>query len=190
MQKLSVFNSVSLDGYFVDQHGDMSWAKAGVDEEFNAFTSENAKGGGVLLFGRVTYDMMASFWPTPMAAQMMPIVAERMNGLPKVVFSRRMTKASWNNTTVVSGDLAAEVRRLKSEPGPGMVIMGSGQIISQLSRVPGLIDEYQVVVVPVVLGAGRTQFEGLERPLALELTSSRVFKSGRVYLRYASASRA
>src|SRR3954451_11758034 len=112
MRKLSVFNQLSVDGYFVDRHGDMSWAKTGNDEEFNAFTSENASGGGVLLFGRVTYELMASFWPTSQAAQSMPVVAERMNSLPKIVFSRTLTKASWNNTTLVKSDLAQEVRKL------------------------------------------------------------------------------
>ena len=184
MRKLSVFNQVSADGFFVDRHGDMSWAKEGNDEEFNSFTSDNARGGGVLLFGRVTYDLMASFWPTPMAAQSMPVVADRMNDLPKIVFSRTMTKASWNNTTIVKGDLAEEVWRLKAEPGPGMVIMGSGKIISQLAPVPDLIDEYQFVVIPVVLGAGRSLFEGLEQAVKLKLTSSRTFKNGKVFLRY------
>jgi len=84
VQKLIVFNHVSLDGYFVDANGDMSWAHK-QDAEWNAFVEENASGGGTLVFGRITYDLMASFWPTPMAMQMMPVVAERMNNLPKVV---------------------------------------------------------------------------------------------------------
>ena len=94
MRKLVVFNQVSIDGYFVDNHRDMSWAKQGADEEFNRFSSDRARGGGVLLFGRVTYELMASFWPTREAAQAMPSVAERMNHLPKVVFSRTMKRAT------------------------------------------------------------------------------------------------
>lgn len=94
MRKLVVFNHVSLDGYFVDSTGSMTWAKAGTkDAEWNAFVAENAKGDSPLLFGRVTYELMASFWPTPMADQHDPIVAERMNKLQKVVFSRTLGKA-------------------------------------------------------------------------------------------------
>ena len=183
MRKLSVFNQVSLDGYFVDAKGDMSWAKEDNDEEFNAFTSENAKGGGELLFGRITYEMMASFWPTPQAYQMLPDVAEQMNNLPKVVFSRTMDKASWNNTRLMKGDLISEVRKLKQEPGQDIVIMGSGTIISQLATT-GLIDEYQMVMIPVVLGSGRTMFDGIGENIKLKLTNSRAFKNGKVFLCY------
>jgi dihydrofolate reductase len=184
MRKLIVFNSQSIDGRFVDQDGSMSWAKLDNDKEFNAFSSENAKGGGTLLFGRVTYDLMASFWPTRQAIESFPDVAERMNNGPKVVFSRKMKKASWKNTRLIKGDLVAEVRRMKQEPGDGMVILGSGSIVSQLAG-EGLVDEYQIVVNPVALGGGRTMFDGLGEKLRLKLTKSRVFRNGKVYLCYA-----
>jgi dihydrofolate reductase len=175
---------VSLDGYFVDAKGDMSWAKADhQDPEWNAFVSQNASGGGVLVFGRVTYDLMASFWPTPAAIQAMPAVAEGMNSMPKVVFSRKLDEASWNNTTVVKGDPAVEMRRMKQEPGQDMAILGSGTIVSQLAQA-GLIDEYQVVVNPVVLGKGRTMFDGMNEKLTLKLTKSRAFANGNVLLCY------
>ena len=184
MQKLIVFNHVTLDGYFVDANGDMSWAKADHnDAEWNAFVAENASGGGTLVFGRITYELMASFWPTPMAMQMMPAVAEGMNRLPKVVFSKTLKEASWNNTKLVKGDLAAEIRKMKKEPGEGMVILGSGSIVSQLAP-EGLIDEYQVVVNPVVLGKGRTMFDGIKEKLNLKLTKTRTFGNGKVFLCY------
>ena len=183
MRKLSVFNSVTLDGYFTDKNGDMSWAHQQNDPEWSAFTAENAKSGGELLFGRITYDLMASFWPTPGAASAFPEVAEGINKAPKVVFSKKMDKAEWNNTRVVKGDLAEEVRKLKEEPGDDMVIMGSGTIISQLAPT-GLIDEYQIVVNPIVLGKGRTMFEGRDDRLKLKLASSRAFKNGNVLLNY------
>jgi len=116
MQKLAVFNHVTLDGYFVDMKGDMSWAHKN-DAEWNAFVADNASGGGVLVFGRMTYELMASFWPTPFAIESMPIVAEGMNSMPKVVFSRTLNEASWNNTKLVKGDIAAEIRKMKKEPG-------------------------------------------------------------------------
>jgi dihydrofolate reductase len=183
MRNLLVFNSVTVDGYFTDQNGDMSWAHKQDDPEWNAFTAENAKSGGELLFGRVTYDLMASFWPTPAAAQMLPEVAENINKARKVVFSRSMEKASWNNTRVVKGDLVEEVRKLKEEPGDGLVLMGSGTIISQIAPA-GLIDEYQMVVNPLVLGKGRTMFEGIKDKLNLKLASTRAFQNGNVLLSY------
>ena len=184
MQRLVVFNSVSVDGYFVDMNGDMSWAKNSTpDAEWIAFGAENAKGGGTLLFGRITYQMMASFWPTPLAAQMDPVVAEQMNRLPKVVFSRTLDQASWSNTTPVKGDMAAEVRKMKGEPGQGMAVLGSGSIVSQWAQ-EGLIDEYQIVVNPVVLGAGRTMFDGVTEKLALKLIKTRAFGNGNVLLCY------
>lgn len=185
MQKLIVFNHISLDGYFVDGTGGMSWTKSEAnDAEWNAFAAENAKGGGTLLFGRVTYEMMASYWPTPIADQHHPSVAERMNNLPKVVFSRTLDKASWKNTRLLKGDLAAEVRKLKQEPGEGMAILGSGTIVAQLAQA-GLIDEYQVAINPIILGKGRTMFEGAK--VNLKLNKSRAFVNGNVVLWYQPA---
>ena len=187
MRKLGVFNNVTLDGYFTDKNNDMSWAhKDPGDAEWNAFTAENASGEGMLLFGRITYDLMAGFWPTPLAAQLMPEVAEGMNSMPKIVFSRTMDKATWKNTTLVKDDLSAAVRKLKNHPGPDMVILGSGSIVSQLAR-EGLIDEYQFVVTPVVLGGGRTMFEGLKEKLNLKLTKTRIFGNGNILLCYEPA---
>jgi dihydrofolate reductase len=182
MRKLIVFNQVTVDGYFADMNGDMSWAH-NEDAEFNAFVEGNASAGGELLFGRITYELMASYWPTPRAIQNYPVVAKGMNSLPKVVFSRTMDKASWNNTKLVKGDVAAEIRKMKQEPGKDMVIMGSGSIVSQLAH-EGLIDEYQIVVIPVVLGKGRTMFDGIKERLALKLTKTRAFRNGNVFLCY------
>ncbi|HEU5262831.1 MAG TPA: dihydrofolate reductase family protein [Gemmatimonadales bacterium] len=184
MRKLVVFNQVTLDGYFADVRGDMSWAhKDANDAEWNAFLAENASGGGVLLFGRITYELMASYWPTPQALTNAPVVAERMNGMQKVVFSRTLDKASWQNTTLVNGDIVAAVRRMKNEPGPGMAILGSGSIVSQLTQV-GLIDEYQLVVNPIVLGKGKSMFDGFTGRLLLKLTQTRTFGNGNVLLCY------
>ena len=185
VRKLRMFNIVSLDGFFSDGHGDMSWAH-NQDAEWNAFTQENACSGGELVFGRKTYDLMASFWPTPQAAQMMPEVATGINQSPKVVFSRTLAKASWNNTRLITSDIEAAVKKLKKEPGPSLVVMGSGEIVSQLASA-GLIDEFQIVVHPLVLGGGRTLFEGVRQKFALRPVNSRTFKNGNVLLRYEPA---
>jgi dihydrofolate reductase len=182
MRKVLVFNMVSLDGYFVDGKGDMSWAHKN-DDEWNAFASQNASGSGVLLFGRVTYQMMASYWPTPMAHQNSPAVAKGMNEMPKIVFSRTLDCATWNNTKLIKGDLATEVRKLKNETGPDMVILGSGSIVSQLAQ-KNLIDEYQLALNPIVLGKGRTMFETVDQKLNLRLTNSRTFGNGTVFTCY------
>ena len=188
MRKLAVFNHVTLDGYFVDAHGDMRWAyRSQADPEWEAFVAENAKGGGELVFGRITYELMAGWWPTPAAMAGFPAVAERMNALPKIVFSRSLDRATWSNTKLVKGDLASEVRKLKQEPGENMVILGSGSIVSQLAQ-EGLIDEYQIVLNPVVLGAGRTMFEGGRQKRGFTLTRTRAFANGNVLLCYEPAS--
>jgi dihydrofolate reductase len=185
MPRVLVFNQVSLDGYFTDRNGDMSWAHKD-DPEWTAFASENAKGGGTLLFGRKTYEMMANFWPTKAAMEQMPAVAKGMNDMQKVVFSRTLDKAAWKNTKLVKGDLVAEVRKMKKAPGTDMVILGSGTIVSQLTQA-GLIDEYQLVVDPVVLGEGRTLFEGVKDKLNLKRTNARTFGNGNVVLTYQRA---
>ena len=112
-----------------------------------------------------------------------PVVAERMNNQPKLVFSRTLSEAPWNRTRLVTGDLAAEIRAQKDEPGNDMAILGSGSIVAQLTQ-ERLIDEYQIAVIPVALGAGRTMFEGIREKLSLELTETRDFANGNVLLRY------
>lgn len=186
MRKLSVFNNISLDGYFTSTDGDMSWAypsaEAAQDAEWQAFTAQNASGGGELLFGRITYEQMKSFWPTPAAAQQMPEVAKGMNEMKKTVISRSLTHSDWQNTGVAS-DLIATARRLRDGDGPGVTILGSGQIVAQLSEA-GLIDEYSFVTCPLALGAGRTLFDGMTHRLDMELQSSRSFRNGRVFSIY------
>ncbi|MFZ1083138.1 MAG: dihydrofolate reductase family protein [Candidatus Kryptoniota bacterium] len=185
MQKLTVFNMISLDGYFVDANGEMSWAHSdrSNDAEFNEFIQNNASGGGELLFGRKTYDLMVSHWPTPEAKQNDPVVAEGMNSMAKVVFSRTMDMATWSNTRLVKDSMVDEVRKMKQESGPGMVILGSGEIVSQLAQ-EGLIDEYQILVIPIVLGKGRTMFDGVKDRFSVKLTKSRAFANGNVFLCY------
>ena len=131
MRKLSAFLNLTLDGYFAGPHGELDWAHRGSqDPEWNAFIAQNAKSGGTLLLGRVTYEMMVSYWPTPEAKKNDPVVAEGMNSAPKVVFSRTLGKSPWSNTTVMKGDLATEVRKLKQGSGSDITILGSGSIVS------------------------------------------------------------
>ena len=186
MRKLVVFNSVTLDGYFSGPNGDLSWAHRPKDPEWDAFVAENASGGGLLLFGRITYELMAGYWPTPLARQNDPAVADHINNLQKVVFSRTLDSATWANTKLVKNNPAAEVRKMKNESGKGITILGSGSIVSQLTQ-EHLIDEYQIVVIPVVLGNGKTMFEGIKEKSTLKLTKTRAFRNGNVLLSYERA---
>jgi len=179
-----MFNNISLDGYFTDANNDMSWAHAGADDpELREFTAGNAKGAAALIFGRVTYQMMANFWPTPQAAAAMPDVARGMNQARKYVFSHSLQKTDWANTTILSGDPVSEITRMKQGNGPQMTLLGSGSIARQLAAA-GLIDDYQLLVCPVILGGGRTLFEGVNGRPALKLANSRTFQNGRVFLHY------
>jgi len=182
MRKLLVFNQVSLDGFIADEHGDMSWAHKS-DPEWNAYVEGNASGDSVFLFGRKTYELMAGYWPTPLALQANPQVAQAMNGRLKIVFSKTLGTPAWNNTRVVRDDPAGAVRALKNEPGPGLVIFGSGTIVSLLAD-EGLIDEFQMVINPVALGSGRPMFAGLTRMLRLETLEARAFSNGNVVITY------
>ncbi len=186
-RKLSVFNQISLDGYFCGENGDLSWAnKHSDDKEWNDFVSGNASGGGVLVFGRITYEMMAGYWPSKLAMENDPIVAGQMNKLQKIVFSKKMKKAEWQNTLLINGNIVDEVKKLKSMPGDDMVILGSGSIVSQLTDA-GLIDEYQIIINPIVLGKGRSMFEGVTNSAKLSLRDTRQFKNGNILMNYVTA---
>jgi len=185
MRRVTIFEQTSLDGFFADANGDMSWAHKD-DPEWNAFAGSNARSGGALLFGRVTYELMAKFWPTPEAKEIMPAVAEGMNRMSKYVFSRTLDQVTWSNTTLLKGEPAEEVRKLKREVGPDLVILGSGSIVSQLAQA-GLIDGYQIVVNPIILGRGKSLFETVTRRLDLRLIDRKPFRNGNTVLTFDSA---
>lgn len=181
MRRVTVFNLVTLDGYFAGQGGDISWHM--VDEEFQELANAASNSGNTLLFGRVTYELMKSYWPTPEALKDDPIVAQGMNKSEKIVFSRSLNKADWNNTRLVKGDMIEEVRKLKQGSGKDLTVLGSGSIVSQLAQA-GLIDEYQILLNPVVIGKGKTMFEGVKDHFTLKLTKTRVFGNGNILLTY------
>lgn len=180
MGKLSVFNFVTLNGFYKGPGEDISWHKHGGDE--NKFSEDNLKSGNILLFGRVTYQMMAGFWPSPMALENFPVVAEGMNKVEKIVFSKTLKKAEWNNSRLVTDNIIDEVKALKQQE-KNMTILGSGSIITLFAN-HNLIDEYQIMIDPVAIGEGTPLFKGIERQLDLKLTDTRTFNSGVVLLNY------
>lgn len=181
MGKLTAFNFITMNGYFKGPNEDIRWHRHG--EEENEYANEGLQSGSTLLFGRVTYEMMASFWPTPMAKETAKATAEGMNKAEKIVFSRTLKKAEWNNTRIVKDNMLEEVKKLKQVPGKDMTLLGSGSIITQLAE-QGLIDEYLVMVDPVALGDGTPILKGIRKKLDLQLINTRTFKSGVVLLCY------
>lgn len=181
MRKIIVFENVTLDGFMAGPNGEIDWAIR--DDEVTQYSKEGHDSVDMFLFGRVTYDMMASFWPTPAGQSANPVFAEFLNTSPKIVFSTTLKKADWQNAEVVKELTNEEILKLKQQPGKNMMIFGSGTIVEQLTKL-GLIDEYQLMVNPVILGKGKPLFENITDKINLKLVKTKTFKSGIVLLQY------
>jgi dihydrofolate reductase len=172
---------MTLDGYHEGPNHEFDWPN--VDDEFNEFAISQLNDIDVLLFGRATYEGMASYWPTPAAQEGDPLVAGFMNRVPKIVFSTTLPSADWENTTLVSGDVAPAISELKAQPGKNLAMFGSSNLTVSLLE-QGLVDEIRVMVMPVLLGAGNSLFGGLKDRLHLKLARATTFSSGNVLLHY------
>jgi dihydrofolate reductase len=181
MGKLTSFTFLSLDGYYKGADEDISWHQHGQEE--GKWSADNLKAENILLFGRKTYQHMASFWPTPLAAQLFPEVATGMNKAEKIVFSTTLIRADWNNTRVIRNNLVNEVRNLKDSSNKDMTILGSGEIVSQLAAA-GMIDAFNFMIDPVAIGKGTPLFQRITTHLAVKLTGIRTFTSGVVLIQY------
>ncbi len=186
MRKIVVFNLVTVDGFFAGPNGEIDWHNA--DDEFDRFTIEwiQTKPFDTLIFGRTTYELMASYWPTPEAIKNDPIVAAYMNSVPKIVFSKTLRKAEeglhWKNIKIFHEIKPEEIVQLKEQKGRDISIFGSGTIVQQFTNL-GLIDEYQLMVNPIILGAGKPLFKDVKN-MKLKLLNTRIFKNGNVLLCY------
>ncbi|MEO7001592.1 MAG: dihydrofolate reductase family protein [Ktedonobacterales bacterium] len=181
MRKVMLFMLVTLDGFFEGPNQDISWHN--VDDEFNEFAVKQLGEVDTLFFGRVTYQGMASYWPTPMATEDDPVVTGIMNSKPKVVFSTTLEAADWENSRLVKEDVAAAVAQLKQEAGKDIAIFGSSDLTVSLIEM-GLVDELRILVNPVVLGAGKRLLAGIHDAPKLQLLETRAFRNGNVLLRY------
>ncbi len=181
MRKVIVSNLISLDGFIAGPKGEIDWF--GWDKELESYSKEQLGSMGTILFGRVTYELMAGYWPTATADTIDQIIINAMNNLPKVVFSKTLYKVEWNNSRLVKDDIEGEVAGLKRGPGKDIVIYGSGSIVSALAQA-GLIDEYRIFVNPVVLGSGKPQFGDINDRINLKLLSTKTFGNGLVLLCY------
>ena len=199
MRKLIVFNNVTLDGYFAGVDGDISWAESGSDDaEYSAFVAGNASGGGQLVLGRVTYEIFAQAWPTLTDEENWRLVKEaggepgekaegnpfsdRMNSIPKYVVSTSLSEVSWNNTTLLRENIPEEVSLLKQQRGKDILVYGSAELANSLFQ-HGLVDEFRLLVFPVIIGKGKRLFkEGVRK--AMVLWEVKKYTSGVLLLRY------
>jgi dihydrofolate reductase len=181
MRKVFLFNMISLDGFFEGTNREIDWHN--VDGEFNAFAEQQLKEADMLLFGRVTYELMASYWPTESAIANDPIIAYKMNTIPKIVFSKTLAKVKWNNTRLIKENSTEEISKLKQQPGKDIAIFGSSNLAISLLQ-HGFIDEYRIMINPVILGQGKTLFDGINDRLNLKLLKTKTFRSGNVLLYY------
>lgn len=181
MRKLFLFNLISIDGFFEGPNKELDWHN--VDAEFNEFAIRQLNSIDMILFGRITYELMASYWPSDEAIKGDPEVAGRMNSIQKIVFSKTLPKADWSNTTLISDNAPEEVMKLKNQTGKDIAIFGSFGLA--LTLLPdNLIDEFRIMINPVVLGEGKQMFDEITGRLHLKLTNTKVFKSGNVLLYY------
>jgi dihydrofolate reductase len=171
---------MTLDGFFEGPKG-LDWVV--LDADFFEYARELLKEAGTLLFGRKTYEHMAAHWPTAPADE----IAYKMNHLPKLVFSGTLDKVEWNHSTLLKADYAEEVSRLKQQDGQGaLVILGSAALASHFLQV-GLVDEYRVILNPVLVGAGRPLFPDIQQKISLKLTRTKPLASGVIILYYERA---
>ena len=187
MERVTAFVHVTIDGFFAGPRGEIDWFKAiRRDPEYEAYTHGQSQDGSTLVFGRTTYEMMKSYWPTPEAIKTDPQMAKVVNQSPKLVFSRTLRKVeegpNWKNIELVREIDPAAIRKRKKEAENDFTILGSGSIFQQFAN-QGLLDEYILVVVPIVLGAGKPLFKDVQKT-DLELLESRSFKNGLTVLTY------
>ena len=179
MRKLIQWNLITLDGFFDGAKSwELDWHHYFWGKELEVFSIEQLKSADILLFGRITYEGMAAYWQTATGE-----VADYMNRLPKVVFSRTLGRADWANTTLVKEDAMQAVQELKTQGNGNMFVFGSGDLCAQLAE-NGLFDEYRIALSPTILGKGKTLFgRGMSR-FQLELLEARPLATGVVILRY------
>ena len=181
MRKLIMWNMVTLDGFFEGpKPWDIDWHELVWGEELEQMSIEQTGSADLLLFGRRTYQGMAQYWPTAAGEGE---VADIMNSISKIVFSRTLDKADWSNTRLVNSDAEEEVGRLKKQAGKDILVFGSADLSASLTQA-GLFDEYRLGVVPVLLGGGNPLFKPAPVRLKMKLLEARPLKTGGVILRY------
>lgn len=179
MRKIVVWNLMSLDGSFEGaEKWDLALHETAWGDELHAFSLKQAEEIGTLLFGRVTYEGMAAYWSKETGP-----IADFMNGVEKVVASRSLEKATWNNSRLLEGELPGAVEKLRRQPGKDIYVFGSADLVADLLR-HELVDEYRICIAPVVLGKGNPLFKPSDRTLGMKLIKTTPLKTGAVILYY------
>ncbi len=174
-----MWNLVTLDGFFEGSKSwEIDWHNYVWGEELEQLSIEQSRSADMLLFGRVTYQGMAAYWSSEKGE-----IADFMNNIPKIVFSRTLEKAEWTNTRLVKENAEQEVARLKQQSGKDLFIFGSANLSSTLTQ-HGLIDEYRLGITPVILGGGNPLFKPTPQRMKMKLLEARPLKSGCVIVRY------
>ncbi|AKP50901.1 dihydrofolate reductase family protein [Cyclobacterium amurskyense] len=181
MAKLTSFTFISLNGFYKGINEDINWHQHGGEEA--QYSVESLKSNDTLLFGRVTYEMMKSFWPTQMAYDSFPEVADGMNNSEKIVVSKTLESTDWKNTQIINENLIDRIAELKKTSNKNITLLGSGKILAQLMNA-NLVDEYQIMIDPIFIEKGEPILDNLKNNIKLELTKSKVFKSGTILLYY------
>jgi dihydrofolate reductase len=179
MRKLIMWNVITLDGYFEgDKNWDLSFHEVIWGQELEKLSLEQLNSADFLVFGRVTYEGMAAYWKDAEGE-----IADHMNKIPKLVFSRTLQSADWNNTTLIKGNASAEINRMKAEGNRDMYVFGSANL-SETFVNDNLFDEYRIGISPVILGSGRPLFRQTAVPKRLNLVSAQKLSTGGVVLKY------
>ncbi|WP_413377971.1 dihydrofolate reductase family protein [Alkalihalobacillus sp. 1P02AB] len=181
MRKILAQVMVSLDGYIEDSKNKIDWHV--VDSEYHSYSLELLKSADYLVFGRKTYEHMAAFWPTPMTENLFPETAKQMNETQKIVISSTLKEANWKSTELINQDVASYFQELKKESNNKNIVILSSSVLSDYLLKQKLIDEFHIIVNPVLLGGGTPYFKKSTAKLRLVETHS--FLSGNVRLRYA-----
>lgn len=205
MRKIVVFNLVSVDGYFAGPDGNIDWHN--VDDEFNKFAVEQTSNFGAIIFGRTTYQMFEEYWPAaltdPKTSEDDRKIAKIIDDIEKIVFSKTLEKVTWKNTKLLHEIDPEEIKKWKMQSGPpshkastgakamadksdgqsgDMVVFGSGTIVQAMTNL-GLIDEYKLLVNPIILGKGKSMFQNVKQ-LKLKLIETKEFGNGNILLSY------
>jgi dihydrofolate reductase len=197
MRRIMMFNRVSADGYFAAPDGNLNWVVPDDELDRSAADAISRSDTDTILFGRRTYDMFKAFWPHALDDEKtaqdphnpgrrspeMRAMAVMLNESAKIVFSKTLTEATWNNSRLLHELDPREIEAMKRQPGKDMIIFGSGSVVSQLTQ-HELIDDYQFIVCPVLLGSGRSLLNDVTQSQRLRLEESKAYPSGNVMLRY------
>jgi len=184
MRKLIMWNVITLDGYFEGNNNwDLSFHNAIWGPELEKLSISQLESADYLLFGRVTYEGMAAYWTKPEAETAEPTVAKLMNSIPKLVFSKTLKSAAWNNTTIICDNASEEINKLKNQDGKDIYVFGSANL-SETFINDNLFDEYRIAIAPVILGSGRPLFKQGIASKNLSLTSTQQLLTGGVILKY------